>query len=129
MFTRIIAATALTLALGTASFAQTSATQGVNPPAEPDTAITSSTNASTWTPTMNSAFYNEDGTTLRSEMEIRSNWTNLTPEEQQQVKADCAAQVEAGGTAGTGQSESAGRTGNRTDQSAISQICLWTESM
>ena len=127
MLTRLVAATAFTLALGTAGFAQTSATQGVNPVAEPDSTITSSTSA--WTPSMNSAFYNDDGTTLRSEMEVRSNWTKLTPQEQQQVKADCANQVNAGATENTGRSDSAGQDGARTEQAAIAQICKWTESL
>ena len=126
MFTRIIAATALTLALGGASFAQTSATQGVNPVAEPDTSITSSTNASTWSPAMNSAFYNDDGVTLRSQAEVQANWSNLSSEEKEMVKADCAKMVNDGSTENTGRSDLAGLTGTRTDQAAISQVCAWT---
>lgn len=130
MLTKILAATALTLALGTAGFAQTSATQGVNPIAEPDPAITTnSTSPGGWSNSMNSAFYTDDGVTLRPEAEIRANWSTLSEAERLQVKADCAAQVNAGSTENTGRSDSAGTEGARTEQTAISQICLWTENL
>ena len=123
----IVAAAALSFAMATASFAQTSANQGENMVADPST--TASTAPTGWSASMNSAFYTDDGVTVRPEADVRANWSKLSQAEREQVKADCAAMVNDGASENTGMSGSAGRSGARNEQTAISQICKWTESL
>jgi hypothetical protein len=124
MFTKTITAVALTLVMGSAAFAQPS-----NPDGILDPQATASTTPQGWSKSMNSAFFTDDGTTLRPEAEIRTNWSNLSEAERLQVKADCAHAVNSGAVDNTGRSDSAGQTGARNEQTAISQICLWTQNL
>ena len=77
MIYRIVAATAVSLALGTAALAQSSTTTD-----------TSASGMPTWDDTIKNAFLSDPAAgTVKSEEEIKTSWATLSPEPQAQVKA------------------------------------------
>lgn len=82
MFARILSATAVSLLLGTAAFAQTAETN------QPDEINTPS---SGWEASVNETFFSDMNTgTLRSAEEIKAGWAKLNAEQQASVKGECA---------------------------------------
>ena len=96
---KLIAALVFSLGLGTAAIAQTTPQVGTptggqgNSPALPQ-----------WDTSVNDAFFADTTAgTLRSEEDIRANWSSLPAEQQAQVRADCDTMTTASvGTSATG---------------------------
>lgn len=82
MFARILSATAFSLILGTAAFAQTAETN------QPDDINSPS---SGWEASVNETFFSDMKTgTLRSSEEINAGWAKLNAEQQASVRDECA---------------------------------------
>ena len=89
----LAAAVAISFGLGTAALAQ--ATGDSNPDDGAATLPNNSGNSPVrpaWDTTINEAFYSDaDGTQLRTQEEITTNWGNLSAEQQAMVRTDCDA--------------------------------------
>jgi hypothetical protein len=116
MMYRLIAASMLTLALGTSAIAQSSTT-GTSDTSGATTATPGATDTmmmteadkeltSDWSGPIADAFFADASKTeLKSQDEIRSSWSSLSTEQQAQVKQDCATVSSATASApGTGTS-------------------------
>jgi hypothetical protein len=96
MMYRLIAASMLTLALGTSAIAQSSTTDTTGPAAGTSTDPMMMTEAdktltNDWSGPIADAFFTDASkTTLKSQDEIKSSWSSLSTEQQAQVKQDCA---------------------------------------
>jgi hypothetical protein len=101
MMYKLIAASMLTMALGTSAIAQssttgtsgTSGTTTTTPGATDTMMMTEADKALTkdWSGPIGDAFFTDDSmTTLKSQDEIKSSWATLSAEQQAQVKQDCA---------------------------------------
>jgi hypothetical protein len=96
MMYRLIAASMLTLALGTSAIAQSSTTDTTGPAAGASTDTMMMTEADKtltkdWSGPIGEAFFTDDSmTTLKSQAEIQSSWQSLSAKQQAQVKQDCA---------------------------------------
>ncbi|MFD1510894.1 hypothetical protein [Lacimonas salitolerans] len=77
-------AVAAHLAAGGAIAQTTSTTTG-------DTGMMSGSFGSDWSTSLGSALLGEDGTTVRSESEIASAWEDLSDEDKEMIRRDCAA--------------------------------------
>ncbi|NGO51121.1 hypothetical protein G6N73_07985 [Mesorhizobium camelthorni] len=95
MMYKLIAASMLTLALGTSAIAQSSTTDTTGPAAGTSTDTMMMTEADKaltkdWSGPIGDAFFTDDSmTTLKSQAEIQSSWASLSAEQQAQVKQDC----------------------------------------
>jgi hypothetical protein len=136
MSTKILAAVAFSLALGTAAFAQsggTSTNVGGSPATSSgDSAVNDQQRVfPKFTGAIGDAFYSDmDKGTLRTEAEMRANFGNLTAEQQAQVRTDCnrVTQSESGTdkmqTSGTGTAGTTTGTGsNFATAAAPSELC------
>ena len=102
MMYRLIAASMLTLALGTSAIAQSSTTDTTGGTSGATTATPGATDTmmmteadkaltGDWSGLVADAFFTEDSkATLKSQDEIKSSWSSLSTEQQAQVKEDCA---------------------------------------
>jgi hypothetical protein len=80
----IIAATALSLCLGTAAFAQSGTATGTT--ASADAGI-----PSTWSGQISDSFFSDPAEgTLLSQEEVKANWASLSADQQAQVREDCS---------------------------------------
>ena len=81
MYTKIFAAAVLSLGMGTAAIAQGDGEQG-------------SSRLFDWDSTVSGAFFSDpEMTTMRTEEEMTTNWSALTPEQQTMVREDCEDEV------------------------------------
>lgn len=114
---KIIAAVALSLGLATSALAQTgtgSTTGGADASgqgaADAQTAFPTG-----WSGPISEAFFSDTAAgTMRTEDEIRTNWGNLSAEQQAQVRTDCESHMAAHGTDSTMQTGSTTGSGDNT---------------
>lgn len=98
------------------AFAQTStATTGTA-----DTASTSGTFGSDWSKTLRPAMFGEDGTKVRSETEIASQWGTLSDEDKDMIRRDCETYMKQSDNADGTTGAATGSTGTGTDSTASS---------
>jgi hypothetical protein len=96
MMYKLVAASMLTLAVGTSAIAQSSTTGTTGPAAGTSTDTMMMTEADKtltrdWSGPIGDAFFTDDSmSTLKSQAEIQSSWQSLSAEQQAQVKQDCA---------------------------------------
>lgn len=148
----VIAASVLSLGLGSAAFAQSSSgssgtTDGTSTTSGSTTggSATGQTGMpSGWDSTLSGAFFSDaSGSSLLSKDQIRQNWSSLTSEQQAQVKSDCSNMTASSstGTSGTsGTSGSAASTDTTTTSSTgtatgagmnsnMSELCSYIQGM
>ena len=125
MFTRILSATAVSILLGTAAFAQT---------AEPNQPADVNMPSSNWEDSVNETFFSDmEAGTLRSTEEINAGWAKMSAEQQASVRDECAKPAytqnaqqkemensgsSSGGADSTTTSSTAGPEGNTTNDGA-----------
>jgi len=142
---KLLAATALSLALGTAIAAAQTTTTQPEAGASADVAAAAEL-PSGWDGAIGDAFFADAGAgTLRSEDEIRANWEKLTEEQKAQVRSHCdtvdtaaapattekpAGDTTAGAeTDGDKMTTSSTTPGAEMHTAAIGQVCGWVDSM
>jgi hypothetical protein len=135
MKTRLIAALAFSLVVGTAAFAQTngggttqsgSGAAGGGPDSE--TGMPES-----WKGNIGNTFFSDSsGSTMRSESEWNSGWSSLSAEQQAQVRSDCEARQTTASTGMNGNNSKpqtfAGGKSDRTERSGMEAVCNWVSS-
>ena len=119
--TRLLTALALTLTVSASALAQ--GTGGTS-------SATGNQTAGEWDSTISGAFYSDSSAgTLRSESEIRTNWSSLSAEQQAQVRERCASMTASTETPGSGlNSGGAGATPGGTTSAAGSAGSAGTDT-
>jgi hypothetical protein len=80
-----------------------------------DPGMASGSFGSDWSATLGAAIFEEDGTTVRSESELSTQWSTLSAEDQDMLRRDCTAYMAESGDGAEAGTDETGSTETTTD--------------